>query len=437
MCDSYYEIMDTLTTTAWTQLEGNEIDARYLLGTCLAEGERQAVFETEYREEPAIIKIFRPRTSHLASELLAALRAGKELPHPNLVAIRDFGQATLQGSRIVYAVMERADENLASVLRTRTLDKDEARELLASIVSALEFVHANGFVHSRIRPSNVLACGNSIKLSSDRLRSLSSPVTLVEPASLHDAPETAAGQFGPACDVWSLAVLTLEALTGSPLESSLGQLNWPFRQIVEGGMNRNPALRWSPARIGSALDKPTPHPADSGEVRVETIPGTRLAYDRLEAERPRYRKLGVFAVGAALLAGGICALLIRGAHRTPAPRPVAAATQLSVPLPDTPVPPQVSDPNGAGPNAAGPETFHSGWAVVGAAYRRQADADKRAAEIRKQHPALDARVYAPDPNGHRFMVLFATGLTEQQAKRQLDQVRRSGGPRDAYITLFR
>jgi hypothetical protein len=75
--------------------------------------------------------------------------------------------------------------------------------------------------------------------------------------------------------------------------------------------------------------------------------------------------------------------------------------------------------------------------VVGAAYRRVADAEKRAAEIRERHPALDARVYAPDGNGRRYMVLFATGLTETQAKRQLDQVRRDGGPRDSYISRFR
>jgi hypothetical protein len=431
------------TATTWTQLDGYEIDARYPLGTCLAEGERQAVYETSYREEPAIIKIFRPRSSQPASELLATLSAGKELQHPNLIAIRDFGQTTVQGSSIVYAVMERAEENLAGVLRARTLNEDEARELLSAIVPALEFLHSNGFVHSRLRPSNVLACGNSIKLSSDRLRSLSSPITVVEPASLHDSPETAAGQFGPACDVWSLAVLTLEVLTGSPLESSLGQLDWPFRQIVEGGMIRNPAGRWSPAQIGNALRQEPPFSPPYREIRIDSIPGPRLVYDQPDTEQPRYRKLGVFAVGGALLAGGICALLIRSAHQEPVPGPVVAvpaaqsARQLPVPAPPTEVPAQVPESRASASSATGLETVTPGWAVVGAAYRRQADAEKRAADIRQKHPALDARVYAPDLNGRRYMVLFGTGLTETQAKRQLDQVRRGGGPRDSYISRFR
>jgi eukaryotic-like serine/threonine-protein kinase len=446
-CDgSYYENMETLTAaTTWTQLEGIEIDARYLLGTCLAEGERQAVYETTYREEPAVIKLIQPGTSQPASELLAALNAGKELQHPNLIAIRDFGQTSVEGNPIVYAVMERADENLAGVLRIRTLNEDEARELLASIVPALEFLHANGFVHSRLRPSNVLACGDSVKLSSDRLRSLSSPVTFVGPPSLHDAPETAAGRFGPACDVWSLAVLTLETLTGSPLESSLGQLGWPFRQIVEKGMTRNPAERWSPAQIADALETPAPDPPVLLKTQDEAIPRPRLVYDRPDAEPPRYRKLGVFAVGGALLAGGICALLIRSAHQKPAPGPVVevAARQLPASVAQSPPRVQLQDPVQIPESkptlsaATGLQTLTPGWAVVGAAYRRVADAEKRAAEIRERHPALDARVYAPDGNGRRYMVLFATGLTETQAKRQLDQVRRDGGPRDSYISRFR
>jgi hypothetical protein len=153
----------------------------------------------------------------------------------------------------------------------------------------------------------------------------------------------------------------------------------------------------------------------------------------LQDTRPRYRKLAGLAVGGALLSAAICVLLVRGAHQTPPSEP-DLALGTTQPANQAPVGPKPLPVHGTGPDV---KTVHPGWAVVGAAYRRRADAEKRAAEIRKRHPALDPRVDAADPNGRRFMVLFGTGLTEAQAKRQLGQIRRLGGPGDAYITRFR
>src|SRR5437870_2694648 len=107
--------METITAPL-NHLQGLEIEGKYPIGACLAEGERRAIYETTYQEQPAILKIYRPEWSRAASELLAGLEAGKKLNHPNLIEIHDFGLTTIGEMRVVYAVMERAEENLAEVL---------------------------------------------------------------------------------------------------------------------------------------------------------------------------------------------------------------------------------------------------------------------------------------------------------------------------------
>src|SRR5690242_4497938 len=264
----------------------------------LSPGESQATYDTVLGDQPAIIKYFRVENGRGRAELVSSLEAAEHLEHPNLIRILQSGETELGDEMVAYAIMEKADDNLAVVLRHRPLDVDELRELLDGLLPALEFLHAKGYVHSRLKPSNVLACGNTVKLSSDRVRSLALPRTVIEPPGLYDAPETGGGQFSPASDVYSLAVLVLEALTGAPLETGIAQLPSPFREIVQGGIERNPRTRWTLHKIRETL-----HP----ETARSTPFASASAYEQ-PAERPKYRKLGVVAVAGALVAGAICAL---------------------------------------------------------------------------------------------------------------------------------
>ena len=82
--------------------------------------------------------------------------------------------------------------------------------MLAPVLAALEFVHGHGLVHGAIRPSNILAAGDQVKLSSDSLRPGGEiPRTI----SLYDAPEVLTEGISPASDVWSLGMTLMEVLT--------------------------------------------------------------------------------------------------------------------------------------------------------------------------------------------------------------------------------
>jgi eukaryotic-like serine/threonine-protein kinase len=406
--------------------QGLEIDGKYPLGTCLAERERQSVYETTFKDEPAIIKIFVPETSRAAAELIASLEAARNLQHENLLQIYDFGRATAGDERLVYAVMERAEDNLAAVLAKRLLDEDEMSELLAGIIPALQYLHGKGFAHSHIRPANVLACGDKVKLSSDRLRSINLPRLIAEPRGLRDAPETGAGRFTPASDIWSLSILTLESLTGSPLESSLERVRPPFHAIVEGGLSRDPKQRWSLEAIHNLLQpKVRPGPVAAPKFGVTD-------------DQPRYRKLRGIAVAGVLVAASICVLLIRSAHQNATPPPPAAPVVAESSATDQYLlPPSVPEPPKPAPVENQATIPHQNWAVVGAAYRRQADAEKRARDIHKAHPSLNPTVYPSEPDSPRYLVVFGTGMNETQASRALATARRSGAPGDTYRTQLR
>ena len=90
--------------------------------------------------------------------------------------------------------------------------------MMEPVLDALAYVHSEGLVHGHIKPANILASGNVVKLSSDMLqppgRSLmKSPA---EPASAYDAPEVASKGLSQAADVWSIGATVVEAVTLRP-----------------------------------------------------------------------------------------------------------------------------------------------------------------------------------------------------------------------------
>jgi len=76
--------------------------------------------------------------------------------HPNVVGVRQFGR--LQPSQTPYLVMQYVkgrsmEERLKAEGR---LPKEEARQVLAEVTSALALAHGKGIVHRDLRPGNVL-----------------------------------------------------------------------------------------------------------------------------------------------------------------------------------------------------------------------------------------------------------------------------------------
>jgi TonB family protein len=257
---------------AWNQWEGHVVNGQFQLNTYLGGSGQNAVFlvNDPARElPPAAIKLVVADPSN-AELQLARWRAIQKLSHPNLIRLLDTGRCRLGDRDLVFAVMEYAEENLAQIVPERSLTVEETRLMLAPALDALAYLHGQGFVHGRLKPGNVLATGDQLKLASDSLCPTGESLCGPEKPAVYDPPEVSAGGARtPAADVWSLGVTLTEVLT-QRLPSWLDAQSEPvlpdnlpaqFREVVRGCLRRDAQSRWTIADVAAHLSgKPPQQP---------------------------------------------------------------------------------------------------------------------------------------------------------------------------------
>jgi TonB family protein len=248
----------------WKTWESRVVDGKFPLRRWLGGSEHSAVFLTELPgllSSKAAIKLIAADGAE-ADRQLSRWRAAAQLSYPNLIRIYDAGRCRLDATPLLYVVMECAEEDLSQILPHRPLVPGEANDMLPPLLDALSFVHGKGFVHGRIKPSNVLAVGNQLKLSADQVVPSTELHSARRRRDAYDAPETAAGIVSPASDVWSVGVTLVAALTqnvsfaeeGSSNDPNLpGTVPEPFRGIARECLHLDPKRRCSIAEIQARL----------------------------------------------------------------------------------------------------------------------------------------------------------------------------------------
>jgi TonB family protein len=312
------------------------IDGRFTLLQWLGGSDHSSVFLTELPGDPtqkAAIK--------LEDEAEGSAGSSK-LSHPHLVRIFETGRCEIDGTPLRYTVSEYADEVLADVLNGRALTPDEVREMLGPVLEALSYLHSRGLVHTRLKPSNILAINDVLKLSADDVLIAGSNSRKSE--AIYDAPERAEGIVSPECDLWSLGVLLVEVLTGRPPEwdhsegSALvvtGTIPEPFERILEGCLQPNPKLRFTLDDVRAILDparpaakpepkaepKPITPPVPEPEEVIEEFPTESRAEfrSRIEEQPRRGSRFTILIVACVILAAVIAFFLMRGHGPQPAP----------------------------------------------------------------------------------------------------------------------
>jgi serine/threonine protein kinase len=252
------------TVEFWKFWEGRVVDKAYPLLRCLGCGANSAVFLTEFAGEKgrrAAIRLILATPSGAENQLTRWQRATK-LPHPNLLRLLSSGRCQLDDTSLLYLVMEYTEEDLSQVLPERALTPEEATQMMEPVLNALRFVHRQGFVHGRLKPSNIMAVGDTVKLASDGLRRAGENGVRAATPDPHDAPEAAKTGISPAGDVWSLGVTLVEVLTQHlPEWQGAGQqelvlpesIPQPLVDVARNCLKRDPKDRWSPDQIASRL----------------------------------------------------------------------------------------------------------------------------------------------------------------------------------------
>ncbi|HEY0813981.1 MAG TPA: serine/threonine-protein kinase [Pseudonocardia sp.] len=330
----------------------------------------------------------------------ARLAAGMSSPH--VIPVYDFGEIN---GRLFLTMPLIAGKDAAVLLREEgPLPPQRAVEIVSQAADALDAAHAAGLVHRDVKPSNLLITG-SVRdfvylVDFGIARNLVKEETALTEAGHavgtldYMAPESFDGRSGHRADIYSLACVLFELLTGHrpfqadsaaaliyahlrrppPLPSSMRQgLPQAFDAIVARGMAKDPQDRFAtasdladaawmalppgPPRTGqlpalsrppAAPGPPTPRawpPAASGPLTPAAGPS------RSGSSGARSRNVILVGAAAVLAAASVYAATHAAARSSPTPtsQPDSAAAAL------VPVPPTVVDTvalNGYGHNDA-------------------------------------------------------------------------------------
>ncbi len=250
-------------TEAWKTWEGQVVDG-FLLRQYLGGSDHSAVYLTELKNsgaQNAAIK-FIPADA-AADAQMARWQVAGQLLHPNLLQLIRMGRCQIANTNLLYVVMEYVEEDLSQILPQRALDATETRQILESALQALGYLHGQGLAHTRIKPSNILATGDQLKISSDTLCEIGSAPLAMPRASIYAAPESAAAPIAAAADVWSLGVTMVEALTQRiPVIRSQTRTELPvpetipppFLEIARRSVQLDPSRRATLAEISELLN---------------------------------------------------------------------------------------------------------------------------------------------------------------------------------------
>lgn len=311
------------TAEALTQMEERVVNGRFRLLRWLGGTRTSAVYLTAFDGKPprmAALKLV--AAGELDAEIsLAGWNAVAQLSHKNLMGVIDCGRCEMDRGRFVYQVMDYADEVLDEILPARPLTPGEVREMLGPVLDTLGYMHARGYVHGRIKPSNILVVNDRLKLSSDAIAIAAGSTAEQTESDAYDAPELGRGAVTPAVDVWALGMTLVAALTQRTArwEPWSGQeptvpagLPEPFGQIARACLRVDPAERCTLDEIRAILD-----PA------LEYGSAPPLASRRPEEAKPQHQirlagswRAALIAVSAVVAVAG-SALIVRSAAFSP------------------------------------------------------------------------------------------------------------------------
>jgi len=217
------------------ELTGTLLDARFEIGDLLARGGFANVFSGYDRgqQRRCAVKVFRNEIKDKAwiqrrfEQEVAAL---KRIQHPNVVSIYAHGAVP---SGAPYLVMEFVEgRNLREALEAGPLPPRRTARLLRQLASALDSIHAQGICHRDVKPENVILRNEGSPEEESVLIDFSIAIVKDANETLHGlsraagsfdymAPEQAIGYAEPSSDIYSLAKLVIEVLTGRRLKDLL------------------------------------------------------------------------------------------------------------------------------------------------------------------------------------------------------------------------
>jgi putative two-component system response regulator len=227
-------------------------------------------------------------------------RSVARLKHPNILEVFDFGCEN--GS--AYLVLELVEGGILADRIGRPMQLREVVGILEPLASALDYAHERGVLHRDIKPSNILLRTDGSPVLADfglakmigALGRLTSSGTVMGTPEYMSPEQAADDPIGPASDLYSLAVVAYEMLTGrvpfhaeTPAAVLLshvtkampdtrelrGELSAHIEGVLRRGLAKLPGDRFPSARTLVAALKPAAWPDEVPDAAANTRRSTR------------------------------------------------------------------------------------------------------------------------------------------------------------------
>ncbi len=314
-------------TQARSEADSSEPDivlGRYRLARRLGAGAFATVYAArdERLARDVALKVMPPSVAR-GDRFAAEARAAARLSHPAIVTLYE-AAADADGSYLVSELVR--GSTLSRLLDSGKLSDRDLLRIAVAIADALAHAHAHGVIHRDVKPSNVLIPARrggdtpAAKLTDFGVAQVlggDSPARAGEVVGTRDymPPEQAAGRVaGPEADLYALALVVYEALTGvNPVRAMrvdgrrhrLGVHVPPLRhhrrdlpRVLGGAIDRalrpRPSERGELAELRAALLACLPDVADEATRRA-SVPGTAR---RASVPRPAPRRTAPGAAAA-------------------------------------------------------------------------------------------------------------------------------------------
>ncbi|HJQ32393.1 MAG TPA: AAA-like domain-containing protein [Pyrinomonadaceae bacterium] len=218
---------------AW-DLTGQLLDGRYLVESQLGRGGIGVVYlarDTKLMEKRVVVKVLLDLpgdddTRHwVRRKFHEEIEALARIDHPGVVGVMHAGE--LQDGRPFIVMQYIEGSSLRSVMKQGPMALARAANIIRQIGHALSSAHSRGIIHRDLKPDNIML--QSLEEGDEHVRLIDFGIATVHDSQaaagatstrvagtvFYMAPEQLQGRPSPASDIFAVAVLAYEMLTGA------------------------------------------------------------------------------------------------------------------------------------------------------------------------------------------------------------------------------